>query len=404
MARNGRVRVLYSFPNKIGAARICATAWHQAAGVAAAGADVLSFPASVGRPLPPDVRVRPTLARGRFRIPYRAIGHMRAYTLHDAIVARRLERLVDDVDIVHAWPVGALETLRTARRLGIPTVLERPNSHTRYAYNVVAAESERLGITLPRHYEHAYDQARLEREEQEYALADGLLCPSAFVAGTFLDEGFPAEKLHRHRYGFDPAVYFPDSALRERSNRFTMLFAGRSAVRKGLHFALEAWLASPASEQGTFLVAGDFLPAYREKLAPLLSHRSVKVLGYRDDVPELMRAADVFVLPSIEEGYPLACVEARASGCVLLVSSACAEACAHMENGLVHDVGDVAALTNHITRVFEEPELLARLRAASLATAHELTWDTAGDELLAVYSKLVDVSRAGPAVAALGEA
>ena len=99
-----------------------------------------------------------------------------------------------------------------------------------------------------------------------------------------------------------------------------MLFAGLCAVRKGVHFALEAWLRSPASTDGTFLIAGDFLPAYREKLAPLLAHPSVQVLGHRDDVAELMRVSDVLVLPSIEEGSALAANEAIASGCVPLVS------------------------------------------------------------------------------------
>ena len=75
-----------------------------------------------------------------------------------------------------------------------------------------------------------------------------------------------------------------------------MLFVGVCAVRKGLHFALEAWLQSPASATGTFMIAGEFLPAYREKLAPMLAHRSVKVLGHRNDVPELMRQSDILVL------------------------------------------------------------------------------------------------------------
>ena len=49
-----------------------------------------------------------------------------------------------------------------------------------------------------------------------------------------------------------------------------MLFVGVCAVRKGVHFALEAWLKSPASKDGTFLIAGEFLPDYQEKLAPML--------------------------------------------------------------------------------------------------------------------------------------
>ena len=379
------MRVLQSFPHKIGAGRICSTAWYQAAGVAAAGGGVIVMPGAVQRALPPDVLVRPTLARGRWRIPYKALGHMRAFRLHDRLVARALPRLSGRIDVVHTWPQGALETLKAARRVGIQTVLERPNAHTRFAYEVVRAECERLGVELPRRHEHAWNEAVLEREEEEYVLADKILCPSDFVARTFLDQGFAKERLLRHVYGYDDAVFHPTSVTREPGDGLTLLFVGVCAVRKGVHFALEAWLASPASRSGTFLIAGEFLPAYADRLAAMLEHPSVHVLGHRSDVPELMRRSDALVLPSIEEGFPLACVEALGSGCVPLVSDACDEACVHGQNALVHQVGDVEALAQQITALSEDRALLARLRAAARDSARRLTWAEAGVRLLDAY-------------------
>ena len=356
------LRALYSFPHKIGADRICTTAWHQVEGVAAAGADVLVYTGVVHRPLSNGARVRTTLARGRIRVPYRVLGHRRSFRLHDRIVARELGKLAEGVDVVHVWPLGALQTLRTATRLGIPTVLERPNAHTRFVYEVVAAECERLGITLPPDHEHAYNAEILRHEEEEYQLADYLLCPSDFVVKTFLDQGFSEEKLLRHTYGYDPSVFSPPELNRRERSGLTVLFAGVAAVRKGLHLALEAWLGSPASTNGTFLIAGEFVPAYRERLSELLSHPSVQALGHRTDLPDLMRSCDVLVLPSLEEGYGLVCVEAMGSGCVPLVSDACTEVCRHMENALVHPAGDVRALTAHLTILHEDRSRLERLR------------------------------------------
>ena len=66
------------------------------------------------------------------------------------------------------------------------------------------------------------------------------------------------------------------------------------------------------------------------------------------------------------------------SGCVPLVSDACDEACIHMENGLVHRVGDVEALTQHLTTLHEDRELLERLRANTLRMAPKYTWNAAG--------------------------
>jgi glycosyltransferase involved in cell wall biosynthesis len=390
-----RVRVLYSFPHKIGASRICYTAWQQVRGLAEAGADVTVFPAAVQRPLPLSVKIQSTLAWGKMRIPYRVLGSMRAFALHDHIVARRLEHIADQFDIIHTWPLGAQETLKTASRLGIPTVLERPNAHTRFAYEVVQRECDRIGVSLPPNHEHAFKADVLSKEEEEYQLVDRLLCPSQFTLQTFLDRGFSPSQLIRHIYGYDEQVYHPEKEVSQSDPHrgLTVLFVGVCAVRKGLHFALDAWLRSPAHRNGTFLIAGEFLPAYKEKLATQLSHPSVHVLGHRNDVPDLMRKSDILVLPSIEEGFGLVCVDAMGSGCVPLVSEACTDLCKHQYNALVHPIGDVEALAQHLTLLHEDRAVLARLRGEALSSAAECTWTVAGRKLLDVYKEVIASTR-----------
>jgi glycosyltransferase involved in cell wall biosynthesis len=314
---------------------------------------------------------------------------MGALSIHDRIVSRRLEKLRSHVDIVHTWPVGALATLKTAARLGIPTVLERPNAYTKFAYEVVQRECAHLGLRMPPDHEHAYNQKILDREEAEYRAADRLMCPSDFVARTFVDNGFPQSKLARHQYGYDPTVYYPSPSRPKTTRGLQMLFVGGCAPRKGVHYALEAWLQSPAHRDGTFSIAGEFIPGYAEKLSSMLAHPSVRVLGHRKDVPELMRSSDILILPSIEEGSALVTSEARGSGCVLLVSDAAGAVCQHMENALVHRVGDVSTLAEHITALHDNPLLLERLRGTSLRTTDQITWEAAGRRLFDVYRETI---------------
>lgn len=383
------IRVLYSFPHKLGADRICTTAWYQVYGLAQEGAEVLVFPGAMSRALPKNITVNSTLVWGGVRIPYKLLGRMRAFSLHDYIVSSRLEKLAGQIDIVHTWPLGALRTLKTAARLGIPTVLERPNAHTRFAYEVVQKECERLGVALPSGHEHSYNEDVLIKEEAEYELATRLLCPSDFVVRSFLDQGFAREKVVRHQYGFDDQVYFPDPERHQQRTGLTMLFVGGCAPRKGVHYALEAWLKSTACNEGKFMIAGGFVPGYAEKLSSMLSHPSVHVLGHRTDVPQLMRQSDILVLSSLEEGSALVTSEARGSGCVLLVSEAAGAICKHMENALVHRVGDVSTLTQHINLLQENRKLLQQLRANSLRCIPEITWTAAGVKLLEVYRKTI---------------
>lgn len=381
------MRVLFSFPHRIGADRICGIAWHQVEGLQAAGADVTVFTGSVHKSLPEGVRVHSTLAWNNFRIPYRLIGSRRAFALHDRIVARHLRKIGKQFDAIHTWPLGSLATLEAAAELGIPTFLERCNAHTRFAYDVVLKECERLGVTLPPDHEHAFKPDVLAREEAEYNKATYLLCPSDFVVRSFLDEGYAADKLLRHIYGVDEKVFHPAREISKLDRGLTMISVGVCAVRKGLHYALEAWVKSSASERGQFLIAGEFLPDYQSKLAPLLAHPSVKVLGHRTDVPELLRRSDILVLPSIEEGFGLVCTEAMTSGCVPLVSEACTDICRHMSNALVHQVGDVDALQQHISMLDGDRQLLARLRQTGLETVPEITWHAAGRKLLQLFQE-----------------
>jgi glycosyltransferase involved in cell wall biosynthesis len=378
------MRVLYSFPHKLGADRICYTAWQQVRGISAAGAEVVLFAGALSREVPESVEVHTTLSRGRLRIPYRALGKLRALALHDWLVARQLPGLANRIDVIHLWPCAALQTIRAAKRLGIPTVLERPNAHTRFCYEVVAAEHKRIGIQTP-HGDYKPDDAVLAREEEEFEACDFLLCPSEFTAKSFRDLGFSDSKILRHQYGFDEQQCFPSAPLRDPGQAFTALFVGVDAVRKGLHLALEAWLSSPAKDNGKFLIAGELNEEFKHRFADALAHPSVVQLGHRHDVPQLMQNADVLLMPSIEEGFGLVCAEAIGAGCVPLASIACTELCRHMENALVHEVGDAAALGRHLTMVYNDSALLAQLRAGALRSCAQWTWSAAGHVLVEAY-------------------
>jgi glycosyltransferase involved in cell wall biosynthesis len=384
-----RVRVAHSFAYTLGADRISYTAWQQVRGVAEAGGEVLAFPGASCRPVPTNVRLHPTLSRGRFKLPYKLIGGSRALALHDHIVAKRVAKLGGQIDVVHTWPSAARRTIEIAKKLGIPTVLERCNAHTRYGFEVVKAECDRLGIKLPASNESAWNEQTLRIEEEEFRLADHLLCPSEFVVKTFLDKGFPAAKLLRHSYGFDGQEFYPYPEYTRNKGGIKMLFVGSCAVRKGVHFALQAWLKSSAKTHGTFTIAGEFLPDYAAKLEPMLKSPSVRVLGHRKDIPELMRNHDILVLPSLEEGFPLVCMEAFGSGCVPVVSEVCLGICEHRKNAMVHRIGDVEELTEHINTLDGDRELLQSLREAGLKERGKFTWDQAGQQLLDGYRQCI---------------
>jgi glycosyltransferase involved in cell wall biosynthesis len=101
---------------------------------------------------------------------------------------------------------------------------------------------------------------------------------------------------------------------------------------------------------------------------------------------------DVLVLPSLAEGFGVVTLEARACGCVLLVSDAAAGACDHMKNGLVHKAGDVDSLRQHIDLLASNKGLLHSLQTNSLATISDLTWEKATERLVTAYHECLKES------------
>ncbi|MEM7624101.1 MAG: glycosyltransferase family 4 protein [Planctomycetota bacterium] len=378
------LRVLYSFPFKFGRTGIGVTARQQVRGLVEQGARVTLAAGVIERPVEGVEYSFETMRLGGVRMPHRVVGKLNALRYHDRRVASALRRSSDRIDIVHAWPTGALQTLDTARRFLIPSVLERPNTHSRHAHEVVQAEYLRLGMPMEECNTHAFDPRRMAREEAEYAAAWRLACPSEAVAASFREFGYPESRLLRHRYGCDAERFLRHTGTAKSASQdrpFTVVFVGRCEPRKGLHFALRAWADSTASRHGRFWICGEFSPGYESCLGPLLRSSGVQSLGFVRNVEERMRDADVLVLSSVEEGSALVTYEARACGCVLAVSEAAGAMARHDHDALVHPVGDSTQLTQDFDRLSGQPDLLDRLRTHSLAAADDLSWSAAGQVL-----------------------
>jgi glycosyltransferase involved in cell wall biosynthesis len=147
-----------------------------------------------------------------------------------------------------------------------------------------------------------------------------------------------------------------------------------------------------------FLLAGE--GPNRESLEQLARTLGVAdrvvFLGHRSDVPELLRACDVFALPSLYEGSSLATLEAMASGSAV-VSSAIPgtdELISDGESGLLVPPNDPAALAGALRRVLGDAELRAELgRQARARVERDFTAEAMTRKVVAVYDELLRYGR-----------
>ncbi len=129
-----------------------------------------------------------------------------------------------------------------------------------------------------------------------------------------------------------------------------LLFAGLLVERKGLPVLLEA-LRGPLPEGATLTVAGDGpLRARCEELARGLP---VEFLGFRTDVPELLRKHDALIVPSTMEQQPLVVAEAMAAGKPVVAT----------DTGGVADMLDVPGTALRLAKPGDTTSLAKQLRA-----------------------------------------
>ena len=117
---------------------------------------------------------------------------------------------------------------------------------------------------------------------------------------------------------------------------------------------------------------------------------AVRFLGHRADVPALLAAADVFVLPSVWEGQPLILQEALRAGRPIVATRVGGIPDLTGEDGaLLIPPGDPAALAAAVRRVLTSPSLARRLADAALTRARTLPSENAAVEAaIAIYRHL----------------
>jgi glycosyltransferase involved in cell wall biosynthesis len=169
-----------------------------------------------------------------------------------------------------------------------------------------------------------------------------------------------------------------------------VLAAGRLAAQKGFGLLLDAATRWRSLQPEPLLVIAGEGPLAGELEARAASlGLTVRFIGHRSDVPALLAAADVFVLPSTWEGQALILQEAlRAVVPIVATRVGGNPEVAGEDAAILVPPGDAQALADAVRAVLGDPALAARLRKAAAARAHDLP-----DEDAAVAAALAEYRR-----------
>lgn len=297
-------------------------------------------------------------------------GYLNALTF-DEYTARTLP----ECDALIGISGSSLKAGRLLQSRGGRFFCDRGSSHQRYQEEIVSDEFRRWGVDTP-----VSDPRDTAREEEIYAMADGIAVPSSFAARSFAAMGVDPSRVHTIPYGvrlerFKPVAEPP-------ADRLELLFVGNVGLRKGVPYLLEAF-ARLAHPHKRLRVVGSISREFPPVLARLPKD-NVEFLGLRpqDEVARMMSESHLLVLPSIEEGLALVQGQALACGCPVLASTNTGGEDLFDDEvaGFIVPIRDVDALLDRMERIAGDAALHGRMRAAALDRVKRIGgWETYGD-------------------------
>ncbi len=246
----------------------------------------------------------------------------------------------------------ANQCFRYVREHGGRTFLDAGNSHIENFWEILSEEHRRWKCPTPPIAQHWYERARRMLVDVDYVLS-----PSSYVTRTFLERGFKPEQILKNVYPLDLTCFKPPAECRPQNRELRVINTGSLSLRKGTPYLLEAFRMVLKQEPSarlllTRIVQDDIKPVLEKYLdlpiewAPGLPH---------DQLAARLQSADVFVLPSIEDGFARTVAEALACGLpvVLTPNTGARDLIEPGINGEVVPIRDSAATAEAILKCWE---------------------------------------------------
>jgi glycosyltransferase involved in cell wall biosynthesis len=240
-------------------------------------------------------------------------------TLLGQWAATSIERL--NPQYCYLFTQVGLETLRWAKRAGVPTILENPNGHIRNFRRVNEQESRRW---CGKGFKGHPSPEMIERVEEEYYLADRIRVSSQWSKASMVNSGVPADKIEVLQQPVNLTGFHPPLSHKEPDGPLRICFVGSLDLRKGFVYLLQAMKLIGNSHIELEIVGA----TGSRCCSRLFARESAGLMIKRapgDPIPAYHRA-ELFVLPTLEDGSPFAVAEAMACGLPILVTESCGSA------------------------------------------------------------------------------
>lgn len=327
---------------------------------------------------------------------------MRCQWIVHRLFADQASRHLEGSELIHGWSSFSEPSINWALRNNVPFILERSSAHILTQSRLLHEAHDRLGMLwVPTH-------PKVEQMEvREYELCDRIAVPSQFVERSFLERGFPANKLFRNQFGVDAEDFCPSETPPPAPTEIPLrvVYAGALSVQKGVHELLRGFSLAGIESAELVLLGGR-----TKELARILDVQPdcVKELGHRpqSDLVGYYQRSHCFVMPSIQEGMAMVQLQALACGLPLICTTNSGgedliedssgkdiyeyEGVKEFDAGFVVPINDPQAIAYCLRRLANDNGLWKAKREAAIARAcsGDLSWVKYTARALELYKSI----------------
>lgn len=282
-----------------------------------------------------------------------------------------------DADGVIAWSSFALESFQNTKATKI---LIRDSAHIEFQMDILREEYSRYGVKF------VEKAVAVSREKEEYQLCDHLVLLSEFAKKTFIDKGFDAQKIAKLSLGADLSLFQPDSHPFQKPLK--VLYFGTLSLQKGVQYLLKAFERMPRAV-ATLDLVGSISPEFKKclKNSPVELHPAMK----HDALSQFIRTFDVFVFPTLHDGFGQTLLQAMASGVIPVVTENCgaSEIIEKGKNGAVIPIRSAETIYDTLRSLAQDKSLLENLKSGVRTGISGYSWENYGESVCELVERLV---------------
>ena len=256
--------------------------------------------------------------------------------------------------------------IKKAKEKNIKTIYFLNSSSDSYQ-RVVKDEYNKLGIT--NHYFNVSEIYK-KRINDSIKSADYVAALSSSQKKSYIDDGFNSSNIFLSHLGVDTEVFYPNKIT---SDKFIVLCIGHNPIRKGMKYLIEAFNSLNLKDAELRIVGLGVNEKKLLKQVTKIEMNNIFIESQNEfDLPKIYNQANIFCLPSFEEGLPTVVPQAMACGLPIISTHFVNDLVTNDEEGFIINPGDSKAISEKIKYFYDNPckvtEMGNRARIKALNT------------------------------------